>query len=127
MNIFLEALSVLVFTATPSAAPPHAPNYCGQTFCLELQPMLHVERKGFVTPRKDLLELDGRSWVRLTYADLGAIWLFGPLPSSAEASGASYDSTANKIIIHSCEGGSDAKMCHQYLIQYLTVASLKRH
>lgn len=115
MNILLKVASLLFITAS-SGAPPHAPNFCGQTFCLELQPMLHTERKGFVTAQKDLLELDGRSWMRLKYADLGTVSVFGPLTGASETNSASYHEIAEEIVVNSCMSDSDSKTCNRYLI-----------
>ncbi|MBB5720211.1 hypothetical protein FHR23_003174 [Stakelama sediminis] len=114
MNILLQVVSLLL-TAS-SSAPPHAPNFCGQTFCLELQPMLHSERRGFVPIERDSVELGGRTWMRLRYADLGTVSVVGPFASSSMATVATIDEQTDEITVNSCMVADDPETCGRYLI-----------
>jgi hypothetical protein len=116
MNVLLTAASLLLVAASSADTPPHAPNFCGQTFCLELQPMLHAERKGFVKIQKDLLELDGRSWLRLKYGDLGTVSVFGPFSNPAKVTTVTYDKGAEEIAVNSCIQDNGRQDCRRYLI-----------
>jgi hypothetical protein len=115
MNILLQAISLLFLTAS-SDAPPPVPNFCGQAFCLELGPMLHVDRRGFVTIEKDLVELDGRSWMKLNYAGLGTVSVIGPFPASSATGDASFDEQTEEITVNSCMVDGDPKTCGRYVI-----------
>ena len=114
MNLYLLATPLLLLVS--GSAPPHAPNFCGQAFCLELQPMLHSERRGFVPIERDSVELDGRSWMRFQYADLGTVSVVGPFASSSTVTAATFDVQTDEITVNSCMDADDPETCGRYVI-----------
>lgn len=117
MIALLQAMLPLLVAAPASDTPPHTPNFCTQAFCLELQPMLHKERKGFVKIQKDLLELDGQAWARFQYGDLGTVSVHGPFASSAKANSAIYDRSTEEIVVNACSNDqTSGQTCRRYLI-----------
>lgn len=114
MNMLLQAVSLLF--AASSSAPPHMPNFCGQTFCLELQPMSHTQRRGFVPIERDSVELNGRSWMRFRYANLGTVSAIGPFASSSTTTTVKFDEQTDEITVNSCVVADDSKTCGRYVI-----------
>lgn len=115
MNLLLQVTSLLLMTGSNSA-PPHVPNFCGQAFCLELQPMLHSERRGFVPIERDSVELDGRSWMRFRYGDLGTVSVVGPFASSSTTTAVNMDAQTDEITVNSCMIADDPQTCGRYVI-----------
>lgn len=115
MNVFSHASALLILAASGSA-PPHTPNFCSQAFCLELQPMLHSGRRGFVEIDRGIVEIDGRSWMTFKYADLGKVSVIGPFPVTSTASNVSVNEAVDEITVISCFNKDDAATCGRYII-----------
>lgn len=115
MNYLIQITSLLLMAGSNSAPPP-VPNFCGQYFCLELFPMLHSERRGFVPIERESVELQGRSWIRFRYADLGTVSVVGPFASSASAGAVNMNEQADEIIVNTCMIADDPQTCGRYVI-----------
>ncbi len=115
MNYLIQVTSLLLMAGSNSA-PPHVPNFCGQYFCLELQPMLHSERRGFVPIERDSVELQGRSWIRFRHADLGTVSVVGPFVSSASAGAVNMNEQTDEITVNTCMIADDPQTCGRYVI-----------
>jgi hypothetical protein len=115
-TMLLEVMPLLFAMAYGNDAPPHAPNFCERTFCLELQPMLQPPKKGYVKIEKLPGSKEQPSAV-FRYGDLGSIAVHGPFPSFAKENLVSHDQESEEVVVHSCtQSGETLPRCQGYLI-----------
>jgi len=117
--MLIEMMSVLFVMTYGGDAPPHAPNFCERTFCLELQPMLHPLKKGFVKIEK-LSGSKGQPLTVFRYGDLGSISVHAPSPSPAKENSVYHDKKSEEVTVTSCtEAGKAPQRCEAFLISVL--------
>lgn len=112
----LEVVGFSVFMVL--SAPPPVPNYCGESICVELTPVVEGEGKAPLTVTKSSAQIDGLELINFSFSDGDSIAIFGPVPAENSTPQVLMHKDQNRIDLVACMAENNAASCYSYIVTW---------